>query len=232
MKYITSLLLIFLLISCEKDDADFIYSYKITRVNRTPSNFLMDSTIFYYDHRDKLLKISDCKSGNSCLEAYPIYKEDRIVLNDKQYILNSHQRIDSLIHDIDNVVCYEYENDYITHEFLSRNNSVIEEHFYFYSNGIILKDSTIHNKQYITVYNHLCTDTLTPDFMIHYSGFKEYPLKSNYLIRESTAPEAGIKDIRSYAISENELTVYVKTIDLFHNDTVDWPSTKYAYEER
>jgi len=232
MKYILFILLIFVVISCEKDDDDFIYSYKIIRVNRTPSNFLMDSIIFYYDNTDKLLKISDCDSENSCLEGYPLYKDDRIVLNGKQYILNSHQRIDSLIHDIDNVVCYKYENDYIIHEFLTRNNSVIEEHFYFYNDGIILKDSTIHDKQYITVYNHLCTDTLTPDFMIHFTGFKEYPLKSKYLIRESTAPEAGIKDIRSYAISENELTVYVKTIDMFHNDTVDLPTTKYSYEER
>lgn len=232
MKYILSICLIFIVFSCENDDDVFNYSYKITKVNRTPSNFLMDSSIFYYDSQDKLLKTVDCSSENSCAESYPIYEGDRIGLHGKQYVLNNHQRIESLINDIDNVVYYEYENDYITHEFLTRNNSVIEEHFYFYSDGIILKDSTIHKKQYITVYHHLCTDTLTPDFMIHYTGFKEYPQKSEYLIRESTAPEAGIKDIRSYAISENELTVSIVTIDMFHQDTIGLVTTKYSYEER
>lgn len=223
--------MIFAVISCEKDDNDFIYSYKITKVNRTPSNFLLDSTIFYYDNTDRLLKISESRSQNSFLVGYPHYKDDRIVLSSKQYILNSHQRIDSLIDDTDNVVCYEYENDYIIHEYLTRKNSIVEEHFRSYSEGKLLKDSGIYNNN-ITVYNYTCTDTLTPDFMIHGTGFKEYPLTSEYLIRESTAPEAGIKDIHSYVISENELTVYVKTIDTFHNDTVDLPTTKYSYEER
>ncbi len=231
MKYILSILLILVVISCEKDDDEFIDSYRIIRVRNFP---LMnrDSVIFYYDKTDKLLKISKCDSENSCLEGYPRYKDDRIVLNGKQYILNSHQRIDSLVHDFNNVVSYIYENDYLVHEFLTRNNSIVEEHFYFYNDDILLRDSTIHDRQYITVYNHTCTDTLTPDYIVHSTGFKEYPLQSKYLIKESIAPVAGIKDIRSYEIFENELTVYVKTIDMFHNDTVDMGSTKYSYEER
>lgn len=232
MKYILSIVIIFVLISCEKEDEEFIYSYKITKVNRTPSNFVLDSIIFYYDNQDKLLKIANYDSESSYQAMYPLYEGDAIKLGSKQYLLNDQNRIDSLIYDIDNTVCYTYENDYIVHEFLTRNNTVVEEHFRSYSEGEILKDSAIYNAKNITVYHHMCTDTPAPDFMVHYTGFKEYPQYSKYLIGESIAPEAGIKDICSYEIFENELTVHRKTIDMFHNDTVDMPSTKYAYDGR
>ncbi len=221
-----------MVISCEKNDDEFVYSYKITKVNRTPSDYLSDSTIFFYDNQDKLLKIVYCASEYSSIESYPLYQGDRIELNGKQYVLNSHNRIDSLRYDFENATCYTYENDYIIHEYLTRNNSVVEEHFRSYNDGKILKDSGIYNANNISVYNYTCTDTLTPDFMVYYAGFKEYPLQSKYLIRESIAPEAGIKDICSYEILGNELTVHRKTIDTFHNDTVDMLSTKFSYEER
>lgn len=221
-----------MVISCEKGDDEFVYSYKIAKVNRTPSNFIMDSIIYYYDSKDRLLKIADYDSEYSYRAMFPHYEDGRIRLGDKKYVLNSNNRIDSLIDDIDNITCYTYENDYIIHEYLSRNNSVVSEHFRSYADGKILKDSGIYNVNNITVYNYTCTDTLTPDFMVIYGGFKEYPLQSKYLIRESLAPEAGIKVIYSYEISENELTSYWKTIDTYHNDTVDMPSTKFTYEER
>lgn len=232
MKYVFPIFLILIVISCDKQDDEFVYSYKITKVNRTPSNYIQDSIIYYYDNQDRLLKLAECRSGYSNLDSYPHYNGDRIELNGKQYVLDSNHRVDSLIHDIDAFDCYSYENNYLVHESSTTNNSVVAEHFYTYSEGALLKDSGIYNEQYITVYHHTCTDTLAPHYMIHPTGLKEYPPMSKYLIRESTAPEAGIKDIRSYVIGENELTVFVKTIDTFHNDTVDLPSTKYYYQVR
>lgn len=232
MKFVCSIFLILFIISCEKHDDEFAYSYKITTVTRTPSNYFQDSIIYYYDNQDRLLKLAECRPGYSNLDSYPRYNGDKIKLNGKQYILNSNHRVDSLIHDIDAFDCYSYENDYLVHESSTTNNSVVSEHFYTYSEGALVKDSGIYNEQYIRVYHHTCTDTLTPHFMIHPTGLKEYPPMSKYLIRESIASADGIKDTRSYVIGENELTVFRKTIDTFHNDTVDLSSTKYYYEGR
>jgi len=70
------------ILSCERNEDDFIYAYKLTRVSHY-SGLNGDSIVYFYNSSDNLLKIADYDSEDSYGAGFPVYKEDRIYLHDK-----------------------------------------------------------------------------------------------------------------------------------------------------
>lgn len=214
-----------MLFSCEKNESPFNYGYKITYVTYYSPNYMSDSTIFYYDTEDRLIRTDDCKFGFTGNPNYPEYQTNYISLHGHKYFLNQDDNINSIVYSYGGESIYEYEHGRIVYE-----STAGSEQFFTYQDGVLLQDSIVHDNKYITVYNYSRTDILTPDFVVHYTGFKEFPKRSTYLIQEGIAEEHGIKVYHYYDVSEYKLIDTVKTIDTFYNDTFDIEIRKFYYE--
>lgn len=197
---------------------------------------LQDSTTFYYDNEHTLLFLMDCRYPSSCKE-YPVtYENKTIEYWNGTYLKDENDRITNWKNPPSNID-YIYDNELITLEKTSYNDFVTDEYYFLYENDVLVKDSMVHRNQndvneYITVYEYTYTDTLVPEFAVHYSGLLEFPSKHQFLIREQESIEHGILYKFSYEISENELIEIRQFHDTFHDQDLEVWTTRYLYEKR
>lgn len=220
-----------LLCTCYHNDDEFTYTYKITRITYS-GGINVDSTVFYYDQNDRLVRKDDCYiPGSSCVTGYPIYEADSIVLHGNVYKLDDQGNIESFrSNNSEYYTAYTYVNDRIVYEQTSLNGNIIDETFYQYIDGRLLKDSTIVDQQWVTVHTYISTDTLAPHFFLDESDYKEFPLRSAFLIKESIDKGENSKNVYKYDISENQIIIYHKSIDIPFADTIDRNTIKFVYE--
>ncbi|MFC2137767.1 hypothetical protein ACFLTE_06295 [Bacteroidota bacterium] len=182
----TFILLIILIIfqACEKQtDQEFEYDFSITQLY-VINDYLTDSIVYYYNSSKQLLKIekTDTKFGYS--EKSVDYKDSYINVGGTHYDLDSEGNISSA-----GEIDIQIENNRINSEKNYLNSNLTHEKFYKYQNGIHYKDSIVDydletENKYITVNKYKYTDTLKSEIVIHASGLFEYPLASDFLIRE------------------------------------------------
>ncbi len=229
MRIILIFILFIIFLSCEKNDDDFLYTYKIARVFLKSDDFIFDSTVFYYNESDELIKIEKDNTpiDDGLSVSYPKYNNQIISYNSSQYFVGVNGLVDSITSK-ESTRIYKYNGDKLISEKLIENNNITYEHFLYYKDGLLIKDSTVYNNQFITVYEHKSTNVLTPHYIVDASGFRIFSMQSDYLKKESVSSDNN-KTIHTYEIQDNHLYDYIKTIDTFYRDTVDLGVYKYYY---
>ena len=235
MKQIICILLFLLLLACERGD-EFEYSFIIAKCSYADGSF-MDSTTYYYDSENRLLRIDECLTTSDCKEYRVVYEPKVIkIINGRfgSFYINDEDKVNKWVSN-NMQVDYQYENELITFESQYIFGRKEAEHFYKYNGLNVTQDSGIIYNQdgqiHTTVYNYSYTDTIAPHFLIGFPGLFEYPLKHQYLIREVESIENGILYKYTYEISENELIEYSEMYDTFHGIREAIWTTRYYYIE-
>jgi hypothetical protein len=188
----TALSLLFLLHflnSCEKENkVSFEYDYSIIRMYQI-NDILSDSTVFFYNVDNQLLKIESGLHDYDASEKYVEYKDDFIRIGTKYYYLDSEGKIISINNLVGNRNEISYENNQLSsmREYSLFNDKLCGEIYPVYRNGVHCKDSIIRyedGEQHVTVNSISYTDIRNPGFVIGSTGLFEYPVNSEYLTGE------------------------------------------------
>ncbi|MCJ7447168.1 MAG: hypothetical protein MUO72_05730 [Bacteroidales bacterium] len=234
MKKILILGLLLTIFACEKKSPDFEYSFRISRSSYL-NNTWEDSLIYYYSNESKLLRVDKYYGPSIFTEYYVTYGSDNITSWNGIYYFDINHRIIKSTN-LPNRIDYTYNGDLITYQKQSFYDFVTEENYFNYENSNLVKDSTVIHHQNdpninVTVYNRTYTDTLSPEFLVDYSGLLEFPLKSKFFIRTAESVEHGFLYKYTYELYDNEVIQYSEFFDQFHNESVLIWTTRFKLEE-